>query len=106
MPGLDRHVRIAARAPPLARPGRVPGRERLGRDPDCETAPLLERPVVLRPVADLVARPRDLVPARFIGLASVIRETRRWPYTPHRGAAQAQGSNFAPTPCRQRSHSI
>src|SRR3954451_6511121 len=68
MPGLDRHVRIAARAPPLARPGRVPGRERLGRDPDCEAAPLLQRPVVLRPVADLVARPRDLVTAWLMDL--------------------------------------
>src|SRR4051795_2979378 len=68
MPGLDRHVRIAARAPPLARPGRVPGRERLRGDPDCEAAPLLQRPVVLRPVADLVARPRDLVTARLMDL--------------------------------------
>src|SRR3954452_24211224 len=68
MPGFDRHVRVAARAPPLARPGRMPSRERLGRDPDCEAAALLQRPVVRRPVADLVARPGDLVAARFIGL--------------------------------------
>src|SRR3954466_494734 len=46
----------------------MPSRERLRRDPDCEAAPLLQRPVVLRPVADLVARPGDLVAARFIGL--------------------------------------
>src|SRR4051794_19708244 len=30
--------------------------------------------------------------------ASVIRRTRGWPYTLHRGAAQARGGNFAPTP--------
>src|SRR3954451_14349874 len=46
----------------------MPSRERLGRDPECEAAPLLQRPVILRPVADLVARPGELVPARFIGL--------------------------------------
>src|SRR4051794_27829964 len=46
----------------------MPSRKRLGRDPDCEAAPLLERPVVLRPVADLVARPRDLVTARLMDL--------------------------------------
>src|SRR4051812_20734577 len=46
----------------------MPSRKRLGRDPDREAAPLLQRPVVRRPVADLVARPGDLVPARFIGL--------------------------------------
>src|SRR4051794_25714608 len=46
----------------------MPSRKRLGRDPDCEAARLLQRPVVRRPVADLVARPGDLVAARFIGL--------------------------------------
>src|SRR4051812_50205896 len=46
----------------------MPSRKRLGRDPECEAAALLQRPVVRRPVADLVARPRDLVTARFIGL--------------------------------------
>src|SRR4051794_4013910 len=46
----------------------MPSRERLGRDPDCEAAALLQRPVVLWPVADLVARPGDLVAARLIGL--------------------------------------
>src|SRR4051812_16753790 len=46
----------------------MPSRKRLGRDPDCEAARLLECPVVIRPVADLVARPGDLVAARFIGL--------------------------------------
>src|SRR4051812_12720830 len=68
VPGFDRHVRVAARAPPLTRAGRMPSRKRLGRDPDCEAAPLLERPVVLRPVADLVARPRDLMTARLMDL--------------------------------------
>src|SRR3954469_21825347 len=68
VPGFDRHVRVAARAPPLTRAGRMPSRKRLGRNPDCEAAPLLERPVVLRPVADLVARPRDLVTARLMDL--------------------------------------
>src|SRR3954467_3495782 len=46
----------------------MPSRKRLGHDPDCEAAPLLECPVVLRPVADLVARPRDLVTARLMDL--------------------------------------
>src|SRR4051812_42497906 len=68
VPGFDRHVRVAARTPPLTRAGRMPSRKRLGRDPDCEAVPLLECPVVLRPVADLVARPRDLVTARLMDL--------------------------------------
>src|SRR4051812_41609742 len=46
----------------------MPSRERLGRHPDCKAAALLECPVVLWPVADLVARPGDLVAARLIGL--------------------------------------
>src|SRR3954447_13613062 len=46
----------------------MPSRKRLGRDPDCEAAPLLECPVVRRPVADLVARRRDLVTARLMDL--------------------------------------
>src|SRR4051794_31933563 len=46
----------------------MPGRERLGRDPDREAAALLECPVVLRPIRYPVARPGDLVTARFIGL--------------------------------------
>src|SRR4051794_4655224 len=66
--GFDRHVRVVAWPAPLTSPGRMPGRERLGRDPDCEAAPLLQRPVVLWPVADLVARPGDLVAARLMGL--------------------------------------
>src|SRR3954452_16235107 len=53
---------------PLASPGRMPGSQRLGRDPECEAAPLLQRPVILRPVADLVARPGDLVAARLMDL--------------------------------------
>src|SRR3954466_8631050 len=53
---------------PVTRAGRMPSRKRLGRDPDCEAAPLLERPIVLRPVADLVARPRDLMTARLMDL--------------------------------------
>src|SRR5207244_3978278 len=68
VPRFDRHVRVVTRTPPLACAGRMPGRERLRRDPECEASPLLERPVVRRPVADLVARPGDLVAARFIGL--------------------------------------
>src|SRR3954463_14100523 len=32
--------------------------------------------------------------------ASVIQRTRGWPCTPHRGAAQAQGGNFAPPPIK------
>src|SRR4051812_33300880 len=46
----------------------MPGRERLRRDPDREAAALLECPVVLRPIRYPVARPGDLVTARFIGL--------------------------------------
>src|SRR5215204_1273835 len=77
VPGLDRHVRVVAGSPPLARAGRVPGRERLGRDPDREAAPLLQRPVVRRPVADLVARPGEFVAARLIGFVGHWSPARR-----------------------------
>jgi len=46
----------------------MPGRERLRRHPDRQAPALLQRPVILRPVRDLVARPWDLVAARLIGL--------------------------------------
>src|SRR3954467_12480402 len=101
VPGFDRHVRADARAPPLASPGRMPSRERLRRDPDREAAALLERPVVLRPVADLVARPGDLVAARFIGLVGHRSSGERGsgPIRPTVALPKPQGSNFAPTPC-------
>jgi len=66
--GLDRHVRVVAWAPALAGMGRMPGRQRLGRHPNRQAAAVLPRPVMLRPVGDLVARPRGLVAARVIGL--------------------------------------
>ena len=68
VPSLDRHVRVVAGSAPLACAGRMPGRERLRRDPDREAAALLECPVVLRPIRYPLARPGDLVTARFIGL--------------------------------------
>ena len=39
--GLDRHVRVVARATTLAGVGRMPGRERLGRHPDRQAPTLL-----------------------------------------------------------------
>src|SRR3954447_15460153 len=100
MPGFGRHVRVAARAPPLARPGRMPSRERLGRDPDCEAAPLLQRPVVRRPVADLVARPGDLVAARFMDLVGHRSSGKRGsgPIRSTLPQPKPKARNFAPTP--------
>ena len=65
---LDRHARVVAGATVLTRAGRLPGRKRLGRRPDRQASALLQRPVVLRPVDDLVAHPGELVAARLIGL--------------------------------------
>src|SRR3954471_23926791 len=100
VPGLDRHVRVVARAPPLARAGRVPGRERLRRDPDCEAAALLECPVVLWPVADLVARPGDLVAARLISLVGHRASGKRGsgPVRSTLAQPKPKARNFAPTP--------
>ena len=98
VPGLDRHIRLVARSPSLARAGRVPGRECLRGDPDRKAAPLLERPVVRRPIRHSVARPRDLVSARLISLVGhrPSREREDGPIRP----TQAEGRNFAPTPRR------
>src|SRR3954447_13696478 len=100
VPGFDRYVRVAARAPPLARPGRMPSRERLGRHPDCEAAALLECPVVLWPVADLVARPGDLVAARLIGLVGHRASGKRGsgPIRSTLPQPKPKARNFAPTP--------
>lgn len=83
--GLDRQVRIVARATVLARVGRMPGRLRLGRYPDRQAPTLLQRPVILRPVGDLVARPWNLVTARLIGRWS----TNKQPHTPATHASKA-----------------
>ncbi len=58
--------------------------ECLGCDPDREAAALLQRPVVGRPVADLVAHPRDPVAAWLISLAGhqASRERGRRPILP------------------------
>src|SRR4051812_46391134 len=84
----------------------MPSRERLRRDPDREAAALLERPVVLRPVADLVARPGDLVAARFIGLVGHRSSGERGsgPIRPTVALPKPQGSNFAPTPWRSTNY--
>src|SRR3954453_5083936 len=66
VPGLDRHVRVIPRPTAPTRAGRAPGRDRLGRDPDRQPPPPLQRSVVFRPVLDPVARPWDLVAARLI----------------------------------------
>src|SRR4051812_27644794 len=80
----------------------VPGRERLGRDPDCEAAALLQRPVVLWPVADLVARPGDLVAARLIGLVGHRAAGKRGsgPIRSTLPQPKPKARNFAPTPVR------
>src|SRR5215207_907862 len=100
VPGLDRHVRVVAGSPPLARAGRVPGRKRLGRDPDREAAALLECPVVLWPVADLVARPGALVAARLIGLVGHRASGKRGsgPIRSTLAQPKPKARNFAPTP--------
>src|SRR3954466_16153133 len=71
-----------------------------GRDPDCEAAALLQRPVVLRPVADLVARPRDLVAARLIGLVGHRASGKRGsgPIRSTLAQPKPKARNFAPTP--------
>lgn len=91
VPGLDRQVRIVARTTALARVGRMPGRQRLGRHPDRQAAALLERLVVLRLVGDLVARPQDRVAGRLIGLVGhqSSGRTREQPYAPATHAAKA-----------------
>src|SRR4051812_5671327 len=78
----------------------MPSRERLGRDPDCEAAPLLECPVVLWPVADLVARPGDLVAARLIGLVGhrASRKRGSGPIRSTLAQPKPKARNFAPTP--------
>src|SRR3954463_5814770 len=103
VPGLDRHVRVVAwPAPPTSPPGRVPGRERLRRDPDREAVALLECPVVLWPVADLVARPGDLVAARLIGLVGHRASGKRGsgPIRSTLAQPKPKARNFAPTPHR------
>src|SRR5215204_1250808 len=93
VPGLDRHVRVVAWPAPLTSPpGRVPGRERLRRDPDREATALLQCPVVLRPVADLVARPRDLMAARLSGFVGH-RSSEKRGESPIR-SAKAQSTEF------------
>src|SRR4051812_2335166 len=96
VPGFNRHVRVAARTPPLPRAGRMPSRKRLGRDPDCEAAPLLQRPVIFRPVLDPVARPWDLVAARLIELVGHRASSRRGssPISLRRRPAQARERHF------------
>src|SRR3954469_4570300 len=78
----------------------VPGRERLRRHPDRKTAALLECPVVLRPVADLVARPGDLMAARLIGLVGHRASGKRGsgPIRSTLAQPKPKARNFAPTP--------
>src|SRR4051812_21483991 len=83
----------------------MPSRERLGRHPDCEAAALLECPVVLWPVADLVARPGDLVAARLIGLVGHRASGKRGsgPIRSTLAQPKPKARNFAPTPSRSGS---
>src|SRR4051812_25096825 len=80
VPGVDRDVRVRARPAPPTRLGWVPGRQGLRRYPHRQATALLERPVVLRPVAHPVARPGYPVAAGLIGhwpcKASVIQTMR------------------------------
>src|SRR4051812_11776610 len=78
----------------------MPGRERLRRDPDREAVALLECPVVLWPVADLVARPGDLVAARLIGLVGHRASGKRGsgPIRSTLAQPKPKARNFAPTP--------
>jgi len=101
--GLDRHVRVVAWPAPLTSPpGRVPGRERLRRGPDREAAALLECPVLLWPVAVLVACPGDLVAARLIGLVGHRASGKRGsgPIRSTLAQPKPKARNFAPTPLR------
>ena len=68
VPRLDRHRRVVAWPPSLARPRRLPGRECLRCDPDSQAPALLQRAVIFGPVLDAVACPGDLVTAWFICL--------------------------------------
>src|SRR5215216_3272611 len=78
----------------------MPSRQRLRRDPDREAAALLECPVVLWPVADLVARPGDLVAARLIGLVGHRASGKRGsgPIRSTLAQPKPKARNFAPTP--------
>jgi hypothetical protein len=59
-------IRVVAWPPSLARPRRLPGRERLRCDPDSQAPALLQRAVILGPVLRPVARPRLPVTVGFI----------------------------------------
>src|SRR3954466_4674028 len=99
VPGLDRHVRVIPRPTAPTRAGRAPGRDRLGRDPDRQLPPPLQRPVVFRPVLDPVARPWDLVAARLIKPVGHRASSRRGsgPISLRRRPAQTRSGIFAPT---------
>jgi len=77
VPGLDRHLRVVPRSASLARPGRLPGRDRFRRDPDREAPTPLQRLIVFRPVLDAVARLWDLMAARLIGLVGHQASSKR-----------------------------
>jgi len=65
-PGFDRDVGIVLLPAALAVDlRRVPGFDRLGRDPHRQVAAPAQRLVVLPPVVELVLDLRDLVTARF-----------------------------------------
>src|SRR4051794_17682000 len=96
VPGLDRHVRVIPRPPARPRGGGAPGRDRLGRAPDRQAPPPLQRPVVFRPVLDPVARPWDLVAARLIEPVGHRASSRRGsgPISLRRRPAQARERHF------------
>jgi hypothetical protein len=97
VPSLDRDIRILWRPAPRARLGRMPGRQGLRRHPDRQAATLLERPVVLRPVAHPIARPGYPVAARLIGLVGHRSSRRREKLTPYSRPSlrRSHGSRFA-----------
>ena len=87
------------------RAGRAPSRDRLGRDPDRQIPPPLQRPVVFRPVLDPVARPWDLVAARLIEPVGHQASSRRGsgPISRRRRPAQARERAFCTNAMLRRS---
>src|SRR4051812_8666707 len=97
VPGLDRHVRVIPRPTAPTRAGRAPGRDRLGRDPDRQLPPPLQRPVIFRPVLDPVARPWDLVAARLIEPVGHPADEGGAPYRSAAAPPKPGSGIFAPT---------
>src|SRR3954453_22864021 len=94
-PGLRRE-KVVWSGTLISKPSRVASERSLGRDPDHQVPPLLQRPVIFRPVLDPVARPWDLVAARLIEPVGHRASSRQGngPISLRRRPAQARERHF------------